>query len=359
MKKAVEVSIQDVAKQSAAPWETNGRKWHLETSVDRKGKPIRWERKILAAIIDRIEQFGSFASVNWASPSIVEVTGPVKTQGWFMHAITAETWLLKIKIRIPKGRIKKIDFEETIDLPTLNEMDEVEAYGNESRIRVSSGNDWQEIELRLFRFDEINKPKFWKLFEKCMQAFTEHVLPESVARPEDQTEKKRLASKLESETSNPVDLKWHTSEKGFDSSAPRQWPSTLVPAFQHHLESLIPKMTWDWTSPEQVIARVGQNALSIRTKIASHLEVAFESVDATLIKSSIKELGKRCSLIVSPSGNSGVTVKISSADQLTDRAYVKLVLALLKSNSAPATKTKRENSDLPQRTKTRRKAASK
>ena len=40
----------------------------------------------------------------WGPQIKVEISAPKKTDGWFMHAITGEQWLLKLKSGLTPGR---------------------------------------------------------------------------------------------------------------------------------------------------------------------------------------------------------------------------------------------------------------
>lgn len=86
------------------PWEVDGRRWHTVDRVARNGKPCRWEGRILAAVVDKIQEFGS-SPTNFNSRTIVEITGEKKSDGWFFHASTGEEWLLKLKFRTAKSTL--------------------------------------------------------------------------------------------------------------------------------------------------------------------------------------------------------------------------------------------------------------
>jgi excinuclease ABC subunit A len=168
-----DMTIRSIAMQSRAPWEIDGRRWHLETSVDRKGQPIRWERRILSEVIQCVEAADCFADVIWDSRSVVQVNAKKKSYGWFMHAITAETWLLKLKFRIPRGVYTKQQILQQFDLPTLNQMDHVQAYGNQARTIVKIGTHWQEVEMRVHSWSELETRGFEKWLAACIAAFAD------------------------------------------------------------------------------------------------------------------------------------------------------------------------------------------
>ena len=87
------------------PWEEDGRKWHTRDCLDRKGEPVRWEGRILEEVVDRIQDSEGFSKTHWNSRSVVEIASQKSTDGWFFHAITAESYLLKMKFRVPRARL--------------------------------------------------------------------------------------------------------------------------------------------------------------------------------------------------------------------------------------------------------------
>jgi excinuclease ABC subunit A len=153
----------------SSPWEADGRTWHLTTRLDRAGKPLRWEGKILEAIIEKIEGSGVFPPIKWAHRSIVEVPQPTGRPGAFMRAITAETWLLKLRVHIPRGTFKKQDLLTQVPLKTLNELSDVPRYSNAPRIETRIVmHGYQEVEWDLHSWEEVNVPGFWKFLHDAI-----------------------------------------------------------------------------------------------------------------------------------------------------------------------------------------------
>ena len=91
--------ITEVGQDARMPWEIDGRHWHTVARVGRNGKPCRWEGRILAEVIDRIQnQSELFSETDWNSRSVVEIRAAKKSDGWFFHAITGEEWLLEDEV---------------------------------------------------------------------------------------------------------------------------------------------------------------------------------------------------------------------------------------------------------------------
>jgi excinuclease ABC subunit A len=89
--------------------------------VGRNGEPCRWEGRILQEVVDRVQTLGDFGITNWNSRTIVEIAAKKKSDGWFLHAITGEAWLLKLKFRVPRNTFKRDVLQQEIPLPTLNQ----------------------------------------------------------------------------------------------------------------------------------------------------------------------------------------------------------------------------------------------
>ena len=116
--------ITEVGGDARMPWQTDGRRWHTIDRVGRTGNPCRWDGRILAEVVERIEEaeesgtgslcrngpqsasqkanlsrFPLFAETDWSDRGVVEIRAARKADGWFFHAITGEEWLLKMKFR--------------------------------------------------------------------------------------------------------------------------------------------------------------------------------------------------------------------------------------------------------------------
>jgi excinuclease ABC subunit A len=171
-KREGDLDIADVGHTAKMPWQADGRTWHTRDRVGRSGEPCRWDGRILERVVDRIQELGEFAETDWSERSVVEITAPKKSDGWFFHAITGETWLVKLKFRVYRGTFKRDDLQQRIELKTLNELADLPIYGNEPRVKVKSmRGPWQEVEIRVHSLDEIDTPEFWSFLEEAVGGF--------------------------------------------------------------------------------------------------------------------------------------------------------------------------------------------
>jgi excinuclease ABC subunit A len=167
-----DLEIQEVGKETLMPWESDGRDWHTQSRVDRKGKACRWDGKILAEVVDRIHQLGEFGPTDWKTRTVVEIAATKKSTGWFFHAITGETWLLKMKFRVARGTFQRQELIEQLALKTLNQLDELPVYGNNPRVKVKTiRGPWQEVQIQAYNWEEINTDHFWEFLEQAVKGF--------------------------------------------------------------------------------------------------------------------------------------------------------------------------------------------
>jgi excinuclease ABC subunit A len=206
--------IRELGADAKMPWETHGLRWHTKDRVGRKGQPIQWEGKMLKEIIQRIESSKKFAPVNWNHRSVVEVRAKKKQLGWFLHAVTAEEWLLKVKFRVPRNTFNKTSLIPRLNLKPLNEMEEIPLYGTKPRVRIVPKGRWQEIEIRPHSWEEINHEGFWSFLDACMEEFSGFVSEE-----------------LDPEALMPWKILgevWHYTEKGLIGGTKLQWEMPLL-----------------------------------------------------------------------------------------------------------------------------------
>jgi excinuclease ABC subunit A len=238
------LTLEQIGRDTLLPWQSDGRKWHCADSLDRAGQPIRWDRRILVKVVEHLEAIEGFGPVNWANRSIVEVTGDVKSRGWFMHAITAETWLLKLKFRFPRRNFSKAELESLLQLKTLNQLEDVQAYGNEARIRAKASGPWMELEIRPHTLEEIDLAKFWNWLTQASYAFLGKT-----------TQSEATAAEPTEGVANEVTpwrvlkQRWHSLRKGFPSGKSIVWPAETLSVFIQSVHQMAGGGKWRWDEP--------------------------------------------------------------------------------------------------------------
>ncbi len=245
-----DIELDQIGRDTLLPWQSDGRKWHTQDSVDRAGGAIKWEREILTKIVDHLEKIDGFSPTNWDNRSVVEIRGEVKSRGWFFHAITAETWLLQLKFRIPRRAFTKAELTNVVKLGTLNQLEAVQIYGNESRVSAKATGSWMELEIRAHTLEEMDTQKFWSWLEDAAYAFLgkPRSEPEPVASdlPAVTDPKKSMPWKV-------LKQRWHSLRKGFPPGRDIVWPAETLSVFIQAIHQSAGGGRWRWD--EQTTAR--------------------------------------------------------------------------------------------------------
>ena len=236
-----DMDITEVGKQASMPWEIDGRKWHTEDRVDRRGEQPQWHGRILSEVVERIHDLGDgFSDTNWNNRSVVEITAAKKSDGWFFHAITAETWVLKMKFRVARGTFKRDSLQEQIGLKTFNQIEDLPVYGNDPRVKVKNlRGPFQEIEVRAYSFEEIDTEGFWSFLETAVNGF-DKMTEKKAINPDDVMPWKKLGEK------------WHLSRRGFTVGKKPRWSADLLEELTETLRSLANDGQFLWNNQRLV-----------------------------------------------------------------------------------------------------------
>jgi len=238
--------IHEVGGEANMPWEIDGPRWHTHGRLARNGNPCRWDGRILADVVDRIEDSGLFSATGWNNRSVVEIRGTKKSAGWFFHAITAEEWLLKVKFRTARNTFRREKLLERLDLKPLNDMPQLPLYGTEPRVRCKNlRGPWQEVELRLHAYEEIDRLEFWKFLDEAIDGFRRFT-DRAAKRPDDLMPWKALGRR------------WHFLRKGFLKGGPPRWEPDVLEALCGLLEKTAPACRFGWGNKVTVPVHVGR-----------------------------------------------------------------------------------------------------
>ena len=229
------------------PWEIDGRHWHTVARVGRNGKPCRWEGRILGDVIDRIQnQSELFSETDWNTRSVVEIRAAKKSDGWFFHAITGEEWLLKMKFRTARNTFSRDELVRRLDLKPLNDMPELPLYGTEPRVKVRSlRGPWQEIELRVCGYSEIDRPEFWDFVDRAVGGFGKY------SQQAQQTTDILQPWKQ-------LGRKWHFARRGFPLGGKVEWEMEVLEDLIELLNETAPYGQLLWNNKQVVPLYVPQ-----------------------------------------------------------------------------------------------------
>lgn len=260
---AGDVALEKVGKDAAMPWETDGVRWHTRDRLSHGGKPCRWEGDILLKVDAMIHELGTFAPTSWKQPTVVEIAGETKSQGWFFHAQTGMEWLVRLVFRVAKNTFKQVALDQQLAIPTLNETAGLEVYGNEPRVKVSNRKGpWQEVWMLVHKYEEIDTVAFRQFLHKAVQAFHQNLKKMSQS-PEDV-----MPWKVNGE-------KWHLGEKGFPAGRVMQWDRAILPRLIGLMREAEPKVEVEWDNRLAITFRlpgVSRSWATFWTKYSTGLE---------------------------------------------------------------------------------------
>ena len=238
--KEEQLDLADIGSGTKMPWEADGRTWHTKTRVGRSGKAVKWSGDLLAKVVDYIEANGQWSDTDWNSRSVVEIAAKKKNTGWFFHALTGETWLLKLKFRCRKGTFKRNDLQQKINLPTANQMDELPIYGNQPRVKLSNQRGiWQEVEIHAHSLEEIDIPEFWEILDTAIASF--------------QQKEERIEQKIDDHMPwTKLGQKWHFMRKGFAPGKKVKWDVEVLEEIYELLQRVAPEGQFLWNNKQVV-----------------------------------------------------------------------------------------------------------
>ena len=234
--------IAEVGENAKMPWEIDGRHWHTVTRVGRNGSPCRWDGRVLAEVIDRIQGHANdlLSEPDWNTRTIVEIRAAKKSDGWFFHAITGEEWLLKMKFRTAKNTFPRDELVRRLDLKPLNDMPDLPLYGTEPRVKCRNlRGPWQEVELRVHSYREIDRPEFWTFVDDAVAGFAK--FSERIQEKSDILQPWKQLGR-----------KWHFARRGFPISGKVEWETEVLEELIEMLLEAAPHGQLLWNNKQVV-----------------------------------------------------------------------------------------------------------
>ena len=278
-----DLDIAEVGAETKPPWEVDGRRWHCVERTARNGSPCRWDGRILAETVDRIQQRAElFSETDWQNRTIVEIRAAKKADGWFFHAITGEEWLLKMKFRTARNAFQAYELVSRLDLKPLNDMPELPLYGREPRVKVQKlQGPWQEIDLKVHSYAEIDRPEFWQFVDEAVQGFADFC-----TRVEQQSDILHPWKQLGE--------KWHFARRGFSARKTPKWDVEVLESVFQMLRDAAPDATFNWTNKQVVPVHVPgrQEAwAAVQTKKSDAVYLHLTGPKQRFTQGQIRELG--------------------------------------------------------------------
>ena len=277
-----DVALEDVGKDAAMPWQADGRHWHTVERITSEGKPCRWEGAILDWLDDEIHKLGDFADTNWKHRSTVEIAAPVRTQGWFLHAMTGQEWLVRLVFRVGRNTFKQGELVQRLGIKPLNETPGLEVYSNEERVWATNHKGpWQSVTVLAHRLEEVNTPAFRAFLADAARAFHANI-KRAQTKPEDV-----MPWKVNGE-------RWHLGDKGFPVGRKLLWDRALLPRLLAVVREVEPGLEVSWDTRDAITLRVpgiGRGWAQWRTKDSDALDARFLGKKGQFNLSQLEGLG--------------------------------------------------------------------
>ncbi len=264
--RAGDVELEAVGADAAMPWEADGHRWHTAERVTPDGKPVRWDGAILDWVDERVHELGDFADTNWRHRSVIEITGPDKSLGWFLHAMTGEEKLLRLVFRVGRNAFSGAELVERLGIRPLDELEGIDIYGHEDRVWVTNHKGpWQSVTVKIFRMSEVDTPAFRKFLAEAAASYFA-TLKRLQTKPSDV-----MPWKVNGE-------RWHLGPKGFPPGKRVQWDLGILPRLLQVIREVEPALEIDWDVQYFITLRasgVGRAWGQIQTKRSAGLILRF------------------------------------------------------------------------------------
>jgi excinuclease ABC subunit A len=307
-KRSDDVELEEVGAETQMPWEADGRRWHTHDRISRTGEACRWDGEILGRIVDRIHDLGEFSETNWNSRSVVEISAERKSDGWFMHALTGEAWLLMLKFRTAKSTFKREELVADLALKPLNDMPDLPVYGSRQRVRCKTlRGPWQEIQIDLNSWEEADTPAFWNMLEKAAKGFFQFT-ERAAANPQNVMPWKAMGQK------------WHFSRKGFPPGKKVDWDADLLEELCELLQETAPAGQFLWNNQQVVHLMVPQQRepwASLYTKRLAGVDLSLNGPKGQFTLGRIADLAAERELATDSNGRDQIKFRFTGLDELS------------------------------------------
>jgi excinuclease ABC subunit A len=309
------VAVSSDAPAVKMPWQRDGRKWHTSERISRDGKSVEWEGEALAFAVDLIERAGkgNLQPTDWNDRARVEIVAkapsgvPQSAVPWLLHALTGGRWLLDLLFRAPAGSFKERSLSADLRLKTLDERDDIHAYGQTSRVQVRDAqHGLEQVRILVHDKKEIATSAFRDFIARAVKANLDHI--RSLARDESAVQPWKADGKA-----------WHLSQAQIPLTQPKRWKPMDLLAFVGAVKKVLPKAVLDWSG--QVFVKVeredGRRIAKIVTHQGEALRVDVTVAPGTFTPTQVEGLGTRQELARKGSSDSGLSfwfTKMSEVD---------------------------------------------
>ncbi len=271
------------------PWQRDGERWHTRDRLSRDGKAVEWEDAALTYVIESIEKLGrkKLMPTDWNDRARVEMAARApkgvsqSAVPWFLHALTAGRWLLDLLFRVPTGSFQGATLGKALALRTLDDREDIQAYGSTSRVQVRPAREGlEQVRVMVHDKKEIDTPAFRRFLKDALAAYLRHV--ESLGADESGGEPWKVDGKA-----------WHLSQRQISADQPRQWKPMTLTLFVGQVCKILPKavVLWDRKVFVEVTTPEGRRVGKIITHRSDSLRVDLHVPRGRFTPTQVEHLG--------------------------------------------------------------------
>jgi excinuclease ABC subunit A len=236
-----DVEISQVGAQQKLPWEADGERWHTRDRVTSRGGTCKWDGGVLTSVVETIQADGRFAETNWNHRSIVEITGQVKSHGWFLHAMSGHEAYLKLVFRVKRNAFKEDKLIARLGLKPLSDTPGLEGYARDgNRVETVNGPAEQSVVVIVHQRADIETEGFRSFLKEAIDSF--------------HAKQQAAESGVEGNMPWKVDgEKWHLGPKGFPPGRVMKWDHAALSPLIEQFRAVAPGLTIKWDSREHIL----------------------------------------------------------------------------------------------------------
>ncbi|HEY5316103.1 MAG TPA: hypothetical protein VIK18_26485, partial [Pirellulales bacterium] len=188
-----------------------------------------------------------------------------------------------------------------------NEMPDLPVYGHEPRVKSKNlRGPWQEVQLSVHAWDEVDRPNFWKFLEASVRGF-EKFTERVQQSPEDIMPWKVLGQK------------WHLSRKGFPPGKKVYWETEVLEDLCELLSETAPQGQFLWNNQQVVhlcLNGPGEPWATIYTKRPAALDLVLTGPKNQFALGRVAQLGYDREVQTDRPDKDVVKLKFLAADEV-------------------------------------------
>jgi excinuclease ABC subunit A len=182
-------------------------------------------------------------------------------------------------------------------------------YGSEPRVKSKNlRGPWQEVQMTVHSWDEVNRPPFWKFLAAAVEGF------------------EKFTDKIEQSPENVMPWKvlgqkWHLSRKGFPPGKKVDWDTEVLEDLCELLSETAPQGQFLWNNQQVVhmcLSGPGEPWATIYTKRPGGLDLILTGPKNRFALGRVAHLGSDRELQTERADKDVVKLKFRAADEVGD-----------------------------------------